>query len=58
MQQEISLYIDLEPSKNVDLEAAARAAIAFNSFIKEVAFAVDPALIPKNWTVYNWSFPR
>lgn len=42
MHQEISLYLDLEPSKNVDLEAAARAAIAFNSFIKEVAFVVDP----------------
>jgi hypothetical protein len=42
MQQEISLYIALAPSTKIDLEAAARAAIAFNSFVKEVAFAVDP----------------
>ncbi len=42
MQQKLSLYIALEPSRNMDLEAAAKAAIAFNSLIKEIAFVIDP----------------
>jgi hypothetical protein len=42
MQQEISLYIDLHEGQKVDLETAARSALAFDLLVKEVAFAIEP----------------
>jgi len=42
MQQEISLYIDLHEGRKVDLETAARSALAFDMLVKEVAFAIEP----------------
>ncbi|MGO4137907.1 hypothetical protein ACEQ6A_25610 [Rhizobium brockwellii] len=42
MQQQISLYLELRPGSKVDLETAARAALAFDALLKELAFAVDP----------------
>lgn len=42
MQQEISLYIDLHEGRKVDLETAARSALAFDLLVKEVAFAMEP----------------
>ncbi|ASP50968.1 hypothetical protein [Sinorhizobium meliloti] len=44
MHQEISLYLDLEKGKSADLEVVARAALAFNSAVKEVAFILDPSV--------------
>jgi len=42
MQQEVSLYLDLHKDRKVDLVAAARAALAFDAALKEIAFAIDP----------------
>lgn len=42
MQQEISLYIDLQDGRKVDLETAARSALAFDAFVKEIAFTIEP----------------
>ncbi|MBY3474085.1 hypothetical protein HFN78_24705 [Rhizobium laguerreae] len=42
MQQQISLYIELKEGEKVDLETAARAALAFDAVLKEIAFSIDP----------------
>ncbi|MGR9273186.1 hypothetical protein ACU8KI_01010 [Rhizobium leguminosarum] len=42
MQQEISLYLDLKKGMKVDLATAARAALAFDAALKEIAFSIDP----------------
>jgi hypothetical protein len=40
----LSLYLDLKPGLKADLEVTARAALAFASAIREVAYVIDPAL--------------
>lgn len=42
MQQEVSLYLDLKDGMKVDLATAARAALAFDAALKEIAFSLDP----------------
>ncbi|RYG57375.1 MAG: hypothetical protein EON56_02600 [Alphaproteobacteria bacterium] len=39
----ISLYIDLEPGKSVELEAVARASLEFAAGLREAAFLFDPS---------------
>lgn len=40
--QPLTLYLDLEPGKTVDLEVAARASIAWSRAIKEIGFILAP----------------
>jgi hypothetical protein len=40
----VSLYIDLEEGRRADLEAVARAAVAFAAAIRETAFVLDPSM--------------
>jgi hypothetical protein len=45
MQSEaISLYLELEPGQKADLEVVARASLAFDAAIKELAYILDPSL--------------
>jgi hypothetical protein len=44
MSQQLSLYIDLKPGAKVDLAAAAKAALAFDAAVKEIAFFFEPAI--------------
>ena len=44
MDQPISLYLDLEPGEVADLEAVARASLAFAAALKEAAYILDPSL--------------
>lgn len=44
MQQPITLYLDLEEGFKPDLATVARAALAFDAAIKEIAFVLDPSL--------------
>ncbi|MGV2099729.1 hypothetical protein [Rhizobium sp. 21-4511-3d] len=45
MQQEVSLYLDLKDGMKVDLATAARAALAFDAALKDIAFSIDPFAI-------------
>ena len=40
----VSLYVDLEAGQKPDLEAVARAALAFASAIRETAYIFDPSM--------------
>jgi hypothetical protein len=40
----VSLYVDLEEGRRADLEAIARAAIAFASAIRETGYVLDPSM--------------
>lgn len=40
----LSLYIDLEPGQKPDIEAVARASLAFAAAIKEAAYIYDPSM--------------
>src|ERR1041385_2963429 len=40
----ISLYIDLERGQKADLEAVARASLAFAATIRDIAFVLDPSV--------------
>src|SRR5947208_9697632 len=40
----VSLYLDLQPGQKVDLEVAARAALAFAAAIRETAYIFDPSM--------------
>lgn len=42
MDQNISLYLDLEEGRNADLETTARAMIAFSKAIKEASYFLSP----------------
>lgn len=42
MQQEVSLYLELQEGRKADLATAARAALAFDAALKEIAFSLDP----------------
>lgn len=42
MSQQLSLYLDLRPGAKVDLAAAAKAALAFDIAVKEIAFFFEP----------------
>jgi len=44
MAQSLTLYLDLEEGKKPDLATVARAALAFDAVVKEVAFIIDPSL--------------
>lgn len=43
-EQPVSLYLDLEPGHKPDLEAVARAALAFAGAIRETAYIFDPSM--------------
>jgi hypothetical protein len=40
----ISLYLDIEPGSAADLEVVAKAALAWSSTIREIAYVVDPGI--------------
>ena len=40
----ISLYLELVPDQKADLEVVARAALAFDAAIKELAYIIDPGM--------------
>jgi len=40
----VSLYLDIEPGQKADLEVVARAALAFDVAVKELAYILDPGL--------------
>lgn len=42
MQQEVSLYLELQEGRKADLATAARAALAFDAALKEIAFSINP----------------
>lgn len=42
MHQQVNLYIDLKENAKVDLATAARAALAFDAALKELASAINP----------------
>jgi hypothetical protein len=44
MDQALTLYLDLEPGAKPDLATVARAALAFDATVKEIAFVIDPSL--------------
>lgn len=45
MEQDLNLYLDLEPGEFADLEVVARASLAFASAVREIAFVVDPSIV-------------
>ncbi|TIQ83933.1 MAG: hypothetical protein E5X38_27255 [Mesorhizobium sp.] len=44
MQQQISLYLKLSEGQFADLAAVARASLAFDAAVKEIAYVLDPSL--------------
>lgn len=45
MQQAICLYLDLNEGQKADLEVVAKAALAFDAAVKEIAFVLDPGAV-------------
>ncbi|MGX9392535.1 hypothetical protein ACWX0K_20490 [Nitrobacteraceae bacterium UC4446_H13] len=44
MDEQVSLYLDLEDGLIADLEIVARASLAFSAAVKEVAYILDPSV--------------
>jgi hypothetical protein len=40
----VNIYLDLEPGQKPDLEATARAMLAFTAAVNELAYVIDPGL--------------
>lgn len=44
MDETISLYLDLEPSKKADFEVVGQATAAFAEVVREIAYHLEPGL--------------
>ncbi|WP_085032244.1 hypothetical protein [Ensifer aridi] len=45
MQQAVCLYLALKDGQKADLEVVAKAALAFDAAVKEIAYVLDPAVV-------------